>query len=73
MQIYIKTNNTNVYNIDADETVESLKQKIFEKEKIESKYYYLTYGGKLLTKGKLGELGITKESTIFLNTKLCSM
>ena len=73
MQVYIKTNTTRIYNIELDETVESLKEKIFQKEKIEQKYYYLTYGGKLLTKGKLVELGITKESTIFLNTKLCSM
>lgn len=73
MQVYIKSNKTNAYNIDLDETVESLKDKIYKREKIEPKYYFLAYAGKPLYKGKLVEFGIIHGATIFLNTKLCSM
>jgi hypothetical protein len=73
MQIFVKTLTGKCITIDttADETIESIKQKIFIKEGIEPAQQRLVYAGKQLDiERTLADYNITNESTIHLVLRL---
>ena len=71
MQIFVKNNKTFTYVVEQSDTIQSLKEKIFEREEIPDKFYYLSYGGKFLEPNRnFSDYLITEASTILLNFRL---
>jgi len=72
MQILLKINRTTVYNIKSSDTIQSLKDQIYDKECIKENLYYLSWSGKILDSNKLvSDYLIEELSTIYLNFRLC--
>ena len=69
--VYTLTGKTIPLEVDPNETVESLKQKVQEKEGVPPDQQRLVYGGKQLENGKtLADYKIQSESTIHLVLRL---
>jgi ubiquitin C len=71
--IFIKNLNGKsiVINIDANETVESLKQKVQDKEGVSPNQQRIIYAGKQLENGRiLSDYNIQKEATLHLVLRL---
>ena len=71
MQIFVKNNKTFLYIVEQSDTIQSLKEKIFDREAIPDQFYYLSYGGKPLESTRIfSDYMITEASTILLNFRL---
>jgi hypothetical protein len=71
MQIFVKNNKTFLYIVEQSDTIQSLKEKIFDREAIPDQFYYLSYGGKPLEPTRIfSDYMITEASTILLNFRL---
>jgi hypothetical protein len=73
MQIFIKslTSKTLTLDVDYSNTIEDIKQKIYDRENIPLKYQKLEYAGKLLENPRtLSDYNILCDSTLFLSFKL---
>ena len=72
MQIFVKNHNsrTMVYDVEKSDTVESLIEKVCDKEGYRPRQFWLTFGGKSLCAGRvLGDYLIDRESTIYVNIR----
>ncbi len=68
-QIFVKTlsGKTSTINVELTDTVETLKEKIREKDAIPTNEQRLIYGGKQLEDGRtLADYGLQKEATVHL-------
>ncbi len=71
MQIFVKYNRTLVYNVEPSDTIQSLRDKIFDIEGIPSKAYWLTCNGHILDpRRSFADHLVTKDSTIFINLRM---
>jgi hypothetical protein len=71
MQIFVKNQKTFTYVVEYSDTIESLKEKIFDREAIPNEFYYLSFGGKILEPTRVfSDYLITEGSTILLNYRL---
>ncbi len=81
MQIFVKPalpGSTLVYSCSEKTTLEEFLQWVEDKTALPEHFYYITYKGHYVPKytdeqkkNTFGELGITKESTVTLNGRLC--
>jgi ubiquitin len=71
-QIFVKTltGKTITLDIDSQETVEQLKEKIYDKEGIPPDQIRLIFNGQQLTTGYLASYGVSEESTLHLVLRL---
>ena len=71
MQIFVKLDKTLTYNVNKSDTVESLREKINDREGLLDKMYYLTYCSKSLENGRvLSDYLIEEASTIYINFRM---
>ena len=65
MQIFVRGDRTIVINVEPSDTILSVKQQIWDREGIPSKYQLITHAGRILgNEQTLHEIGIQRESTI---------
>lgn len=72
MQIFVKNHNcrTRVYDVEKSDSVESLIEKIYDREGYKPRQFWLTFAGKYLNVGfKLSDYLIVSESTIYVNIR----
>ena len=72
MQIFVKNHNsrTMVYDVEKSDTVESLIEKVCDKEGYRPRQFWLTFSGKSLCVGRnLSDYLIDRESTIYVNIR----
>ncbi len=69
MQIFVRValGRTITVDVEANESVESVKEKIWAREGVPIAMQRLFYGGKFLTKGILSDFGVENEVTLNLN------
>lgn len=68
MQIFVKNQKTFTYVVEHSDTIQCLHDKIYKREAIPDRFYYLSYGGKILESNRvLSDYLITEASTILLN------
>jgi hypothetical protein len=71
MQIFVKNKKTYTFNVDYSDTIKSIQEKIYDREGLPERFYYLTCNGKILDSERiLSDYNITEQSTIFVNLKL---
>lgn len=72
MQIFVKNHNsrTMVYDVEKSDTVESLIEKVCDKEGYRPRQFWLTFAGKSLCVGRiLSDYLVDRESTIYVNIR----
>jgi hypothetical protein len=72
MQIFVKNHNsrTMVYEVEKSDSVESLIEKVCDKEGYKPRQFWLTFSGKSLCAGRsLADYLIDRESTIYVNIR----
>jgi hypothetical protein len=72
MQIFVKNHNsrTMVYEVENSDSVESLIEKVCDREGYRPRQFWLTFAGKYLRVGfKLSDYLIVRESTIYVNIR----
>ena len=72
MQIFVKNHNsrTMVYDVEKSDSVESLIERVCDKEGYKPRQFWLTFAGKSLCVGRsLGDYLIDRESTIYVNIR----
>ena len=73
MQIFIRSlsGKNLLFNVEAEDSVENLKQKLFEKDGVKPDDQRLVFGGRQLENGnKLSDYGVQENSTIVFVLKL---
>ncbi len=70
MQIFVKYNTTRVYDVKPDDTIKILKEKIYEKEALPEKVYWLSFKGNFLESNRyFSDYLIEEGSTIYLSIR----
>lgn len=72
MQIFVKSTHGEKFSVelDANDSVEELKNKINEKLGIEVEYIRLNYGGKLIQHGVLSDYFMKENDTVYMVVRL---
>uniref|UniRef100_A0A8C6WDV0 ISG15 ubiquitin like modifier n=1 Tax=Neogobius melanostomus TaxID=47308 RepID=A0A8C6WDV0_9GOBI len=72
IQVFLRNEKgqTNAYDIDPDETVQSFKSKVYAREKVPVDQQRLVYQSRDMTQGKLTDYGVKAFGTIELALRL---
>ncbi len=67
MQIFVRASKLFVLEVEPNTTLDELKEMIMDREGFPPEIYYLSHSGRILSKGTMKELNISRESLIHLN------